>query len=127
MLFNSAGPVGNSKKNYWGKLKLDGNVIVVDEPVEQGEKYNLSQEDLEWLANVALREQGSLEGAKMELSLMANLYEKNKANYSNVRDYVQNGGWFSHNSMTGEAPLKNMLMLLKRFWMKVICIFLLML
>ncbi len=40
----------------------------------------------------------------MELSLMANLYEKNKDNYSNVRYYVKNSGWFSYRSMTGETP-----------------------
>ena len=88
-----------------GELNLDGNVIVVDQPVAQGNKYNLSDDDLVWLGNVALHEQGSLEGAKMELSLMANLYEQHKdEGYSSVRDYVERSGWFSGSAMTGEFP-----------------------
>ncbi len=42
-----------SNTNYSGKMKLDGNVFVIDQPVEKGQKYNLSQEDLEWVGNVA--------------------------------------------------------------------------
>lgn len=91
--------------NVSGKINLDGNVVVVDKPVANGNKYNLSDDDLVWLGNVALHEQGSLEGAKMELSLMANLYEQHKnEGYSNVRDYVENSGWFSRSAMTGEFP-----------------------
>ena len=32
---------------------------------------------------------------------MANLYEKNKSKYSNVRDYVDNSGWFASSSRSG--------------------------
>ena len=66
-----------------GTSALNGNVIDTSEPVGTGTKYNLSESDLNYLAYVAMREQGSVEGAKLELSLMANLYEKNK-----------NSGWF---------------------------------
>ena len=53
------------------------------------------------LAYVAYREQGSVEGAKLELSLMANLYEKNASKYSSVRDYVDRSGWFASGSLSG--------------------------
>ena len=46
-----------------------------------------------------MKEQGSVEGAKLELSLMANLYEKNKKRYKNVKDYVIRSGWFSKKSL----------------------------
>ena len=39
--------------------------------------------------------------SQLELSLMANLYEKNKDKYSSVRDYVDNSGWFASGSRTG--------------------------
>ena len=84
-----------------GKTNVNGNVIDTSTPVAVGDKYNLSDEDLAYLAYVAYREQGSVEGAKMELSLMANLYEKNKSNYSNVKDYVDNSGWFASGSRSG--------------------------
>lgn len=89
------GTVGN------GVTKVNGNVIDTSSPVTKVDGYNLSDEDLAYLAYVALREQGSVEGAKMELSLMANLYEKNKSKYSNVRDYVDRSGWFASGSRSG--------------------------
>ena len=84
-----------------GQVKLiDGSVVDTSDYVELGQKYNLSDEDLAYLAHVAIREQGSLGGAKMELSLMANLYEKNKNNYSSVVDYVKHSGWFASRSLS---------------------------
>ena len=83
-----------STTNVTGKNILDGNVIDASNPVGTGTKYNLSEDDLEFLGYVASSEQGSVDGAKLELSLMANLYEENKDNYSSVRDYVENSGWF---------------------------------
>lgn len=77
-----------------GKMILDGNVIDTTKPVTTGAKYNLSDDDLAFLGYVASSEQGSVDGAKLELSLMANLYEENKDHYSSVRDYVENSGWF---------------------------------
>ena len=80
---------------------VDGNVIDTSKPMYEGIKYNCSDDDLAYLAYVAREEQGSLEGAKVELSIMANLYEENKDLYSNISgiaDYVENGGWFSESS-----------------------------
>ena len=84
-----------------GNTVTNGNVIDTSQPVGQGTKYNYSDDDLAHLAYVAMREQGSVEGAKLELSLMANLYEKNKNKYSSVRDYVDHSGWFASGSRTG--------------------------
>ena len=81
-----------------GEIELNGSVIDTSKPVTIGEKYNLSDDDLAHLAYVAYREQGSVEGAKLELSLMCNLYEKNKSKFSSVRDYVDNSGWFASGS-----------------------------
>ena len=92
---------GNSVSVGSGGVTLDGNVINPSTPVTSGDKYNLSDDDLAHLAYVAMREQGSIDGAKLELSLMANLYEKNKSNYSSVRDYVDNSGWFASGSRSG--------------------------
>ena len=79
----------------------DGNVIDTSKSVGTGTKYNFSDEDLAYLAYVAKREQGTVGGSKLELSLMANLYEKNKNNYSSVKDYVDNSGWFASGSRSG--------------------------
>lgn len=87
-----------------GKNNLNGNVIDVSSPVGEGAKYNLSYDDLAFLGYVAMREQGSVMGAKLELSLMANLYEKNKARFSSVKDYVARSGWFSKNSTNYKGP-----------------------
>lgn len=80
---------------------LDGNVINTDQPIYNGTKYNYSEDDLAYLGYVAQEEQGSVEGAKLELSLMANLYEENKNHFSSVTDYVQNSGWFAYGSTSG--------------------------
>jgi hypothetical protein len=81
-----------------GNTQVEGNVIKTSAPVTSGTQYNISDSDLAYLAHVAKREQGSVEGAKLELSLMANLYEKNKGKYKDVVDYVKNSGWFSKRS-----------------------------
>lgn len=96
-IINADGTIGTST----GKTNVNGNVIDTSSPVTNVGGYNLSDDDLAHLAYVAMREQGTVEGAKMELSLMANLYEKNKSNYSNVRDYVDNSGWFASSSRSG--------------------------
>ena len=77
-----------------GSNTLNGNIIDTSEPVGTGAKYNLTDDDLAFLGYVASSEQGSVDGAKLELSLMANLYEENKGSFSSVRDYVENSGWF---------------------------------
>ena len=77
-----------------GSNVMNGNIIDTSEPVGTGAKYNLTDDDLAFLGYVASSEQGSVDGAKLELSLMANLYEENKGSFSSVRDYVENSGWF---------------------------------
>lgn len=81
-----------------GESVLNGNVIDTSNPVGTGTKYNLTDDELAYLAYVAKREQGSVGGAKLELSLMINLYEKNKSKYSSVTDYVKRSGWFATRS-----------------------------
>ena len=67
-----------------------------------GQKYSLSDDELRGLCGVAKAEQGSIEGAKAEASLMANLYEllSNSSRYygTGLYNYVRNGGWFSNAS-----------------------------
>lgn len=63
----------------------------------QGKKYSLTNNQLMELAYLAYLEQGTTVGATMELSLMANLAERE--GYSNVYNYVSNNGrdtnsWF---------------------------------
>ena len=89
------------KAKFSGEVVTNNGIIDTSKPVLKGTKYNLSDDDLAHLAYVAYREQGSVEGAKLELSLMCNLYEKNKSRYSSVRDYVDNSGWFAKGSRVG--------------------------
>lgn len=92
------------KKTSGGKIVLkDTNVIDTSIPVYIGYKYkSLSQSQKKQIAYLAYLEQGSLEGAKIELSLMANLTEQNRTNHD-VYDYVMNSGWFGP-ANCGEIP-----------------------
>ena len=56
-------------------------------------KYDLTSEEITGLANLALQEQGSIDGACAELSLMANLYEQ-QTKYPTLYEYVRKSGWF---------------------------------
>ena len=94
----NTGPYNKTANPTPGGIKTRGNVIDVSAPVTNGPQYGLSDDDIAYLAYVAKREQGSVAGSKIELSLMANLYEKNKNKYSSVVDYVKNSGWFSSRS-----------------------------
>lgn len=62
------------------------------------ERYtDLTEDQLKAIATVALQEQGegNLEGIAAELSLMANLYEREKDNgFSSVYDYIKRSTWF---------------------------------
>ena len=58
-------------------------------------KYNLSQEDLEYLTGVCVREQGSAQGAAAEASLIANRFELYGSKYSSMANYVKKSGWFA--------------------------------
>ena len=60
-------------------------------------KYDLSTEELQKLARLCYQEQGSVEGAAAEASLMCNLYESSRGErYSSVYDYARNSGWFAN-------------------------------
>ena len=65
-----------------------------------GQKYNLTDTELENLAKVCQREQGSAIGAAAEASLMANRYEleiikESKWKNGSIYDYVMNSGWWA--------------------------------
>lgn len=60
-------------------------------------KYDLSTEELQKIARLCYQEQGSVEGAAAEASLMCNLYESTRGEgYSSVYDYARNSGWFAN-------------------------------
>lgn len=68
--------------------------------VSVGQKYNLTNSELEDLAKICQREQGSAIGAAAEASLMANRYELeiikgSKWKNSSLYDYVMNCGWWA--------------------------------
>ena len=63
--------------------------------------YNLNTSEIQKLAFVAQREQGSETGARAELSLMANLFER-QSRYSTITNYVLKSGWFASSS-TGSS------------------------
>lgn len=80
-----------------------GYVIQTDTPVATGQKYDLTDEEIRYLAAVCKREQGSVSGAKMEASLMANLYESSRGkNYDSVTSYVKNSSWFGSRNVSTE-------------------------
>ena len=58
-------------------------------------KYDLTNAELKALANLALQEQGSIDGACAELSLMANLFEQ-QSKYKTLYEYVRKSGWFAN-------------------------------
>lgn len=60
-----------------------------------GQTYSdLSDSQIGILAAISIGEQGSGDGAKAELSLMANLYELNGKSYGSLYNYVCSSGWF---------------------------------
>lgn len=95
------------KKTVW---QLSKNQNGSSDGVYNGQLYQLKDEQLNFLAAVANREQGSVEGAAAEASLMANLFElKGGSKYGTGADglvnYVRNGGWFGSNTdSVSEAP-----------------------
>ncbi len=56
-------------------------------------KYDLTEDEIKGLANLALQEQGSIDGACAELSLMANRFEQ-QSKYKTLYEYVRKSGWF---------------------------------
>ena len=57
-------------------------------------KYDLTAGEIKGLANLALQEQGSIDGACAELSLMANRFER-QSKYPTLYEYVRKSDWFS--------------------------------
>ena len=67
-----------------------------DDEIFPGTKYDVSEEDLQFLANVGYCEQGNnMAGIKAEITLATNRYELKKSKYSSVVDYVKRSGWFA--------------------------------
>lgn len=62
-------------------------------------RYNLTESQIQGLANLCLQEQGSIEGARAEACLMANLLEGNKYYHdkygTDIYSFARNSGWFS--------------------------------
>jgi hypothetical protein len=83
--------------NVDGNIATNNGVIDTSKPIGTGTKYEISDEDLKYLAFIAYREQGSVEGAKLEISLILNLYESStyKGKYPDVVSFVKNSGWFA--------------------------------
>ena len=71
-----------------------------------GEKYNLSDSDLQFLANLSYCEQGSPTGSAAEASLVANKYEIQGQGYSSIASFAKNG-WFSCAWTNKVAPEAN--------------------
>ena len=71
-----------------------------DSTITIGQKYKLSASELKGLCGVAKAEQGSINGAKAEATLMANRYEllssSSKYYKKGLYNYVRNSGWFAH-------------------------------
>lgn len=64
-------------------------------------RYNLTETQLKKIARLCVQEQGSVEGAKAEASLMANLLETSEyrqkkygTDGAGLFNWVRNGGWF---------------------------------
>ena len=64
-------------------------------------RYNLTETQLKKIARLCVQEQGSVEGAKAEASLMANLLETSEyrqkkygTDGAGLVNWVRNGGWF---------------------------------
>lgn len=91
----------NALKHFTLKKSTTTSVRGNSAGIGEFEKYNLTEDELKALATVALQEQGSGNGVgnAAELSLMVNLYEREKNNgYTSVYDYVKRSGWFANAS-----------------------------
>ena len=60
-----------------------------------GNKYNISDDDIKWITQVCVCEQGSIDGIKAEASLIANRYELYGSGYNSIKSYVRDSGWFA--------------------------------
>lgn len=79
---------------------IDSETTSGNNAKEVGKKYNLSPIELENIAKICQKEQGTARGAAIEASLMANRYELEKLKNSkwasrSFYDYVLNCGWWA--------------------------------
>lgn len=89
----------DEEKNIYLTLKqsLRNNLINNKNINYNYKKYDLTDDEIKQIASLCMQEQGSLNGAKAEASIMANLYElSNNDKYKNLYDYVRNSGWFAN-------------------------------
>lgn len=104
--YPSLGNDGNFKKRVL-TLAKGKKVESSSSGTYNGQTYNLSDSQINYLAGVALCEQGSLEGVSAEASLMANLFELQGSRFgtgaSGLYNYVSNGTWFSCRSKPESA------------------------
>ena len=98
------------KQNQELLEKAQNQTVVEEQAIFIGQKYFLSDTELRGLCGVAKAEQGSIEGAMAEASLMANRYELlDKTDINSKKglyNYVKTGGWFSNASkhMSARCP-----------------------
>jgi len=100
---------GSGKRRYCCAIDTDGSQYIVNKsPTPPGpdpgkyQKYDLSDTQVIKIARLCNQEQGSVNGAKAEASLMANQletsdYRRNKygTGGDGLYNWVRNGGWFS--------------------------------
>ena len=73
----------------------------------KGKTYNLSDGQIYGMTHMAKNEQGSVDGIKFELSLMANKAEKD--NRSDIVDYIRNSSWFASSTRSAYNESKGSL------------------
>lgn len=97
-ILNPANFGANTSGSSAGIITGSGNFV----------KYNLTESQLESLAYLCYREQGSLKGAAAEASLMANLFEIKGSYYgtgaNGLYNYVRNDGWFANSKTYMDNP-----------------------
>lgn len=90
----------NNALTHYTLKKVSTSSSTVSKGIGSFEKYlDLTEDELKAIATVSIAEQGAgnLEGNAAEISLMANLYERDKdKGYSSVYDYVKRSGWFAN-------------------------------
>lgn len=87
------------KENEMIKNNTNKNDSLSSDGTTMGQKYNLTESQLQDLAKICQREQNSVRGAAAEASLMANRYELLSASskYKNkgLHNYVLHCGWWA--------------------------------
>ena len=83
-----------------------GGTTTTTTPASSGgfTKYQLTESEIWDLAEVGMHENDTnLNAFKAEMSIIANLYEKNKGSYSSPWDYVAHSTWFATRSYANNA------------------------